>query len=638
MPDFLTRFQSAGGLPYLPPADIPISEWVEKHRSLPRGSAYEGPKRTALTPALRVIYEWFRDPWIREIVVIKSAQIGYTDLLVDLILWIACNDPAPTVLYFPDQITAKRIMALRIRPALTALRLVRPRAHNRMQEVTSYECSLANGFNLVISWASSIAATGSVSYKYILCDEIDKPGYQAIGAEGGALGRIRERAETYSDRKIIMGSTPTVEGGLVNKEINRVEAIFDFCVPCHSCGMFQPLRWNGVTWDGGHKATLAQSESAKYKCSGCGAAWTTEQKNAALTQGKAMARELIPTKLRRVGIQLNRIGSLFPGGRLDALVRDWISKQGDPLELQNFVNSTLGEVWKQVVKIEAAVDVLSARLETQQNYTVPAGAVCVIITIDTQQQGFWWRLRAWARDGTSWGMGYGFAVDWDDLEAIIYKRGYPQDQHYLPVWRVGIDSGGTKARNVSVSRTEEVYEWFRRNRNRGAKIFICKGSSRDLGTDISLGKPLERLPSGKALPVGHGLQVLEINTDRMKERFFYRLGLAQKHEDMGAYLEATADNRYASQITAEEKRLGKGGAVEWHKLRPDNHMLDCEALQMAMASGELYGGVAVLRPPEPPPPASETPMPRGPNNIAKMRGEQTQEGGNPWNRNLIGGR
>lgn len=629
MPDFLSRFLSTSARAILPPDDIPIAEWVEKNRRLPRGSAYEGPKRVALTSALRIIYEWFRDPFIREIVVIKSAQIGYTDLLVDLILWIACNDPAPTVLYFADQSTAKKMMAHRIKPPLVSLGLVRQKADNKTQEVTSYECHLANGFNLVVSWASSIAATAALSYKYIFCDEIDKPGYQATGTEGGALGRIRERAETYPDRKIILGSTPTLESGLIFKEIGRVNAMFDYCVPCPSCGMFQPLRWVGVIWEGGSKATSKQASEARYKCSGCGFLWTDQQKSEAISHGKGMPRDEIPGRLVRVGLQLNRIGSLFPGGRLESLVNDWVSKQGDPVELQNFVNSTLGEPWKQVVKIPAAADVLTARLEAQHQYMVPTQAVCVIMSVDTQQNGFWWRLRAWARDGTSWGMAYGFAVDWDDLDALIFRRGYEQDGHYLPVWRVGIDSGGTTAKGIAISRTEEVYEWFRRHRGRGARVFVCKGSSRDIGTDLSMGKPLEKMPStNKALPPGHGLQIIELNTSRLKERFFYKLGQAQRSEEMGAYLEATCDERYANQITAEEKRIGKNGVIEWHQIRPDNHMLDCEMMQMAMASSELFGGVAVLRPP--PLPTPETPK-------APARSDAHPDSGNPWTRNLVGG-
>jgi hypothetical protein len=88
------------------------------------------------------------------------------------------------------------------------------------------------------------------------------------------------------------------------------------------------------------------------------------------------------------------------------------------------------------------------------------------------------------------------------------------------------------------------------------------------------------------------------------------------------YLESAADETYARQVTAEEKRAGRGGVVEWVRVRPDNHMLDLEVLQLAMASSELLGGVAAL-----PPNATEEPEARPP----------LDPSGNPWTRNLIGG-
>ncbi|MDP1045497.1 phage terminase large subunit family protein, partial [Klebsiella pneumoniae] len=74
-------------------------------------------------------------------------------------------------------------------------------------------------------------------------DEVD--GYPVMGAgkEGDQIKLGIKRTESFWNRKIIMGSTPTVKG---ESRIEKSYANSDqrkYFVPCPHCGEYQVLEW-----------------------------------------------------------------------------------------------------------------------------------------------------------------------------------------------------------------------------------------------------------------------------------------------------------------------------------------------------------------------------------------------------------
>jgi phage terminase large subunit GpA-like protein len=218
------------------------------------------------------------------------------------------------------------------------------------------------------------------------------------------------------------------------------------------------------------------------------------------------------------------------------------------------------------------------------------------------------------------------AATWEDLDRILFETVYPcADGRIFHVWRVCLDTGGTKAAEAFVSRTEEAYQWIatRRGRN-GTAIFPCKGSSGSMATKLHIGKAIERTPSGKPIP--GGMQIIQVNTQAMKDVIWWRIERAATHAPGALYLHASTPEWYAKQVTAEEKRVDrKTGRGEWVPTRRDNHMLDCEVLCEVAADAELMGGVRLIRRPAPPKPKPEQPKPKA------------QPAENPWTRGTIGG-
>ncbi|MHC1745338.1 MAG: terminase gpA endonuclease subunit [Syntrophobacteraceae bacterium] len=137
--------------------------------------------------------------------------------------------------------------------------------------------------------------------------------------------------------------------------------------------------------------------------------------------------------------------------------------------------------------------------------------------------------------------------------------------------------------------TEDTYNWLRRNGiGRGCRVWATKGSSTPLAGKIHLGKPLDKTPSGKPIP--GGLQIVQLDTNKLKDAFHYRLKLALESMPRGAYLHSAVDHVYFRQILAEEKRVDRKGFEQWVRVRKENHLLDCEIGNLALADPEWPGG------------------------------------------------
>jgi len=589
-----------------PPEDITISEWTENFRVLSFPSEEKGPLRLARTPYLRDILDAPLDPFLEEIDFCKASQIGGSEGMFSVLGYYAVREPCSIMYIMADEDTA----IYKIFQTSELEYLIQPEYFGQK------EIRLLNGTYIAMGWASSVAKLASRPMRIIFLDEIDKPGYYRVTSrEASPISLAIQRTETFYNRKIFLLSTPTTPEGNIWKQQKTADALYDFHVPCPYCGLMQPLRWSKeyasgfpdyefrgidgekhplgqVVWKGGRKATARQIQEAGYQCGKCKNIWNTVEKNLAVQKGRMVARAKAPKHPRKIWVHVSRLYSMLgKSGDFPQLVDTWLRSFQDPLERQGFVNGALAEPWKQTILSVSETHVLNARCELPAQQ-VPESAVALTCGIDVQKYGFWYVIRAWAADYTSWLIAYGFLAIWADVEKLLFESRFPRHggkkKESVPIWRAGIDIGGSTAEGRQ-SMTEETELWLIENHvGRGCRVWGTKGSATPLAGVLKAGKPLIQTPSGK--PLRGGLQIISLDTNKLKDIYHYHLDLAIKGEPRGAYLHKETDNVYANQILAEEKRRDRKGQESWVKTKKDNHLLDCEVIAFACAHWEWPGG------------------------------------------------
>src|SRR5882672_4269896 len=265
-----------------PPPSLTVSQWADAHRRLSSESSAEpGEWHTSRAPYQRGLMDAVADPAIREIWVMKAAQIGWTEILNNVIGFHIDQDPAPILLVQPNLEMAEAWSKDRLAPMIRdtpALRgkIADPRARDTGN--TLLHKTFAGG-HLTIAGANSPAGLASRPIRIVLFDEVDKFPSSA-GAEGDPISLGKKRSTTFWNRKMLAGSTPTIKGS------SRVEEGFEasdqryYFVPCPHCQEFQRLTWPQVRWPEG------RPEAAVYVCQHCGAEISEAQKPAMILAGE----------------------------------------------------------------------------------------------------------------------------------------------------------------------------------------------------------------------------------------------------------------------------------------------------------------------------------------------------------------
>jgi phage terminase large subunit GpA-like protein len=594
------------------------SIWSEDHRVLIK-SVLPGAWRNSVTPYLVGIMDTAARPFVREITTCKAPQTGVSECINNFIGWTADRAPGDWLCTYPDETTSNTNFKDRIGPMMKNSVRLRSYLTGNKNDLTDSRLHLQH-MDIYGAWATSVATMANKPIKYANSDEIDKPGFRSTSKETSPLNQIDKRLNTFrSVSKHFKTSTPTVSTGLIWVELTtNTDVIFDFYARCPFCGQMQLMKMAQIKWNGGSGADSAEvrnKRSAWYECEHCQGHWDDNLRNMAVQGGGWLSRSAVeggdnlPWK---GGIAIDAYLEKFRPARVGFHLPAWISyfvslsecaaafldsfKSKD--KLKDFRNSFEALPWEEyevLVKQEDS-DVLECKAEIPPQ-VVPESAVALTCCADLHKAGFPFVVRAHAKDYTSWNIHYGHLGSWGDLEELLFEKSYPVEgsDRRLRIWRAGLDTGGGKYKK-DISSTEEAYLWLQENSRRDGfcRIWGMKGSPRPLQSKLKLGSVLTKTPSGKALKMG--LQLVHLDTDRLKDLFYERMARARKEESGGAWLHSEVKMDYARQITAERKQLDEKGIETWIQIRDDNHWLDCECGAMVLADWEWPGGGVNLFP------------------------------------------
>ena len=551
-----------------PDPDLTVSEWADQYRMLSnKASAEPGPWRTDRTPYLREIMDCMSSSsTVQKVVFMAGAQLGKTEGINNVVGYMISEAPGPAMFVQPTIEMAKRLSKQRLESLIHETpRLAEKIAPARSRDSgnTLFSKEYPGGI-LLLTGANSATGLRSAPCRWVLLDEVDAFPHDVDG-EGDPCALAERRASTFSRRKIILTSTPTV------KDMSRIETEYlasdqrRYFVPCPHCDHMQYLQWKNLQWRDGDPRTAA------YVCESCGTHIREHYKSEMLRKGEWRATATGEDK-RTAGFHLSSLYSPLGWKSWEEIVGEFLRAKNDAPLLKTFVNTVLGETWEEEVGARLGADGLRERAEFYESNTVPEGASLVTAGVDVQDNRVAVGLYAWGEGEECWLMWHGEIYGdpagkklWSQVDDII-NRTYPRaDGESVKVSAVGIDSGG--------HYTSEVYAYCRERRKKG--VFALKGQSQRNKPPI--GKPSKVDINYKGQVLKNSAELFPVGVDTIKSTLFGRL----KHNETGPgyiHFHNEAGQEYFKQLTAERQvvRYVKGFAIrEWKKKPGDrNEALD----------------------------------------------------------------
>jgi len=538
-----------------------VSQWADSYRKLsPESSAEPGAWKTSRAEYQRGIMDALGSPDVTTVVFMKSAQVGATELLNNVVGYYIAQDPAPILLLQPTlemaQAWSKDRLApmLRDSPALHGA-VKDPKAKNSGN--TMLHKSFAGG-HITMAGANSPAGLASRPIRVLLGDEVDRYPVSA-GSEGDPVNLARKRTTTFWNRKILLTSTPTVKGA------SRIEMEFEesdkryYFVPCPHCDEYQRLKWENVQWP------KNEPMKAQYCCDKCGCLFSDVARIAAIRKGHWKATGPFNG---RAGFHINELYS--PWSSMADMAVNFLEAKKSPETLKTFINTSLGETWEEPGESVDTTGLLGRR---EQYDDVPEGAIVLTAGVDVQANYFAIEVVAWGQDEQSWNVDYfnvpgdtSKAEAWQDLDDALLRKYTHAGGTEMHIAATGIDSG---------FRTQLVYDFVKSKT--GRRLYALKGVS-------GAGRPVVQLSRGKAgNKQRRAVDLYTIGVDDAKGIVFARL----KVSDPGpgyCHFPTSRDEEYFDQLTGEKivTRFVKGFPKrEWVKTRARNEALDCRVMSYA---------------------------------------------------------
>ena len=552
-----------------------VSEWADAHRHIPRGTSPEpGQWRTDRTPYLRGIMDALNEPGVETIVVMVASQLGKSEAIINILGYYVDQYPSPILMVQPTIEAAEAFSKERIDPSFRTTPALRHafesgklgRGSSRKSGQTIRLKHFSGGY-LAMAGANAPSGLASRPIRVVLCDEVDRFPASA-GTEGDPVTLAKQRTSNFHDRKIVLVSTPTIDG------LSRIQAAYEegdrrrYHVPCPHCGVCQVLTWDHIVYK--NAAGERDLDGIYYRCAECGECIEERHKRAMLAAGEWIA-EAPGGKI----VSFGGLSALYsPWVRWRTLVEEWcaVHDKRDRGGLQEFINLRLGEPW---VEHQQAIAV--EYLERRREYYGPAlpdGVLVLTCGVDVQDDRLELEVVGWGADRESWGVEYlrlmgdpSEPAVWAQLDAHLSRSWQTADGRRLAIATTCVDSGG--------HHTSEVYAFCRAREQR--RVWAVKGRG-------GPGHPAASAPTRgnrfKAALFGVGV-------DDLKGTLMARLQLDREgpghchfpREPEQGYDRAYFDGLLAEQLVVVQRAGSK--KTEWRKIRDRNEPLDCRVYATA---------------------------------------------------------
>lgn len=562
---------------WAPPKRMKLAEWAEKHAVLSAESSAQVGKWTNIPYQVEMLNA-MTDRGIESVTVKKSARVGYTKCINHLIGYHIDHDPCPIMVVQPTNGDAEGYSKDEIAPMLRDTPVLAPlfEETGRRDSTNTILNKSFPGGKLQMVGADSPRGFRRVSIRVIIFDESD--GYSATaGDEGDQIKLGIRRTEYFWNRKIILGSTPTL---LATSRVNKRFMLSDqryYYVPCPHCGHKQILKWENLRWPKNNP------DGAFFACVGSGCIIEYKDHRWMIENGEWIAHN--PSVTNHAGFHIWAAYSYSPNATWAHLAREWLDCHKNIEERKTFIMTVLGEAyegegdapdWEKLYK----------RRETYTRNRIPMGGLMLFAGVDVQKDRLEVEVVAYGRNMESWSIDYrvitgdtsqleGPQSPWPRLKAMLDEEWEHEGGNSLKLRLMGVDSG---------YNTNTVYSFVRQfpvNQ-------VIATDGRDTYQMI-IGQPklVEIKQNGKRS--GRSVKLWPIGVSLLKTELYGWLKQDESEEETphGWCHFPEYGEEYFKGITAEEivPRKVKGYTrYQWEKVYDRNEPLDCRVIARACAA------------------------------------------------------
>lgn len=489
-----------------PAEDLTVAEWADKYRILSRESAAEAGKwDTNRTPYMKEILMCITDIETKKITMMCSAQIGKTEMLLNVLGRYMHLDPCPILFVQPTVDDAKSFSKERVEPMIRDTTILKKLISktNKREEGTVQEKMFPGGYVRFVG-ANSPSGLASRPIRITLLDEIDRFPLSAR-KEGDPVKLAERRTNNFYDSKNIRVSTPTDDATSKIQLLYLASSQEEWCLPCPVCGEYQPLDFEQIKY--------LDLEEPELECKFCGhSSQEKEWKSKRQLNGKWTAK--FPGEKEHRGFHLNALAS--PWVTWKEIVKEFLEVKDDDFQYRTFMNTVLGKTFS--VNLEAAMD-YEAIYETREDYGAELHDDVIILTagVDVQDNRLEVEVVGWGYEYESYGIMYrdfpgdpGKEEVWQQLDTFLKKKFYFKNKKYLMIAATLIDSGG--------HHTGSVYKYVYKKEKRG--IYAIKGQGA-WGVNILNGF---RKTTKKGAPQ---INLLSLGVNALKDLTYSRLSILE---------------------------------------------------------------------------------------------------------------
>lgn len=565
-------------LAWRPPQPIDFNGWAVEHVEFGPESPFPGRYDPDRFPFFqRVLDVLSPEHPVREVTLLKSAQLGGTLLAQIFAAGSMDQDPGPILWVHPTEANATRFARTKWRPMI--------RGTPRLQEIFESRQSKEGGNSTLFqerrdgrgwiqfSGGNSAATLSMISVKRLIKDDLSK--WEDNDA-GDPESQADSRTKAFRDAKVFAIGTGLLKNNCRTTRNFKLGTQEHYHVPCPHCGHRHPLEPENFIVN----INPREPEKTCFTCPECGGVIEERHRNQIVTQGDWVAHN--PGADR---VSFSIWAAYAPLESWETLARNYLAAVGDPKAEQVWWNDTAGRAYELPGEAPEWGE-LKARAEAsgRPRGVVPKGALLLTLALDCQDDFVDGVVIGWGRDLTRW------IVERVRVEGHISLPETRAELNQLvehawptavgttrPVDKVGIDANAW---------TDDVFDWTRRWPK--YRVVMLRGVAGDNAPTLALVRR-ERRRDGQL--VKYQGRFFNVGVNGLKGGLYKMLRIATPGQRGYIDFPSGLEDDFFEQLTSEKRtpRVDRRGFTifEWTKPRAArNEQLDVAVYSEALA-GQL---------------------------------------------------